>query len=90
MKHAFRSLVIDLLDDPHGIDQDKFHALVTFADRNYPHMCDDVFSATDGAEDRVYLDEDTAEELRDVKELKLGNTTITDDNDRNNQAELNR
>ena len=64
MKHAFRSLVIDLLDDPNGIETSKFHSIVTFSDRNYPHLCDDVFQAVDGVEDRVYLDENVAEELR--------------------------
>ena len=64
MNHAFRSLVIDLLDDENGIDEAKFNSLVKFSDRNYPDMCNDVFNAVEGEQSRVYLDEDVAEELR--------------------------
>ena len=62
--YAFRHLVIDLLDDQHGIDQPKFATLVEFSDRNYPDLLTDVFNAVDGANDRVFLDENSAEELR--------------------------
>lgn len=62
--HSFRNLVIDLLDDQHGIDQSTFAKLVEFSDRNYPDLLTDVFNAVDGADDRVWLDEGSAEELR--------------------------
>jgi hypothetical protein len=62
--HSFRNLVIDILDDPHGIDQSKFAKLVEFSDRNYPDLLIDIFNAVDGADDRVWLDENSAEELR--------------------------
>lgn len=62
--YAFRNLVIDLLDDPHGIDQSKFAKLVEFSDRNYPDLLIDIFNAVEGADDRVWLDENSAEELR--------------------------
>jgi hypothetical protein len=62
--YAFRHLVIDLLDDQHGIDQSKFAKLVEFSDRNYPDLLIDIFDAVDGADDRVWLDENSAEELR--------------------------
>jgi hypothetical protein len=68
--HAFRNIVIDLLDDPHGIDQQKYHNLVEFASRNYPNLCEDIWIATDSAESnegfRVWLDEEIAEQLRTV------------------------
>ena len=62
--YAFRHLVIDLLDDQHGIDQPKFAKLVEFSDRNYPDLLADVFNSVEGADDRVWLDENSAEELR--------------------------
>ena len=62
--HAFKDLIINLLDDPHGIDQSNFAKLVEFSDRNYPDLLTDVFNAVDGANDRVWLDENSAEELR--------------------------
>jgi hypothetical protein len=62
--HSFRNLVIDILDDQHGIDQSKFAKLVEFSDRNYPDLLTDIFNAVDGADDRVWLDENSAEELR--------------------------
>jgi hypothetical protein len=62
--YAFRHLVIDLLDDQHGIDQSKFAKLVEFSDRNYPDLLIDIFNAVEGADDRVWLDENSAEELR--------------------------
>lgn len=62
--YAFRHLVIDLLDDPHGIDQSKFAKLVEFSDKNYPDLLIDIFNAVEGADDRVWLDEDTAEDFR--------------------------
>lgn len=62
--YAFRHLVIDLLDDQHGIDQSKFAKLVEFSDRNYPDLLIDIFDAVEGADDRVWLDENSAEELR--------------------------
>ena len=62
--HAFRNLIIDLLDDPHGIDQSKFAKLVEFSNTNYPDILNDVFNSVDGADDRVWLDEGSAEELR--------------------------
>jgi hypothetical protein len=62
--YAFRHLVIDLLDDQHGIDQSKFAKLVEFSDRNYPDLLIDIINAVEGADDRVWLDENSAEELR--------------------------
>jgi len=62
--HAFKDLIINLLDDPHGIDQSNFEKLVEFSDRNYPDLLTDVFNAVDGADDRVWLDEGISEELR--------------------------
>ena len=62
--HSFRNLVIDILDDSHGIDQSKFAKLVEFSDSNYPDLLTDIFNAVEGADDRVWLDENSAEELR--------------------------
>jgi hypothetical protein len=53
-----------LLDDQHGIDQSKFAKLVEFSERNYPDLLTDVFNAVDGADDRVWLDENSAEDFR--------------------------
>jgi hypothetical protein len=69
MNPSFRSLVIDLLDNPHGISEPTYQNLLAFADRNYPGQCDDVWAKTDSAEDVpgglvVWLNEDDAEELR--------------------------
>ena len=65
MPHAFRTLVINLLDDPHGIDEKTFNELVSFSARNHAEiLLDDVWGAANGCDGRVYLDEDTAEELR--------------------------
>lgn len=66
--HAFRELVIDLLDDPHGIDEAKYQKLIQFADINFPNMCDDIWSLTDSGESndglRVWLDEGDVSDLR--------------------------
>ena len=62
--HPFRNLVIDLLDDQHGIDQSKFAKLVEFSERNYPDLLTDVFNIVEGTEDRVLLDENSAEDFR--------------------------
>lgn len=62
--HPFRNLVIDLLDDQHGIDQSKFAKLVEFSESNYPDLLTDVFNIVEGTEDRVWLDENSAEDFR--------------------------
>lgn len=62
--HPFRNLVIDLLDDPHGIDQSKFAKLVEFSESNYPSLLTDVFDSAEGVDDRVWLNENSAEEFR--------------------------
>lgn len=68
MNPSFRSLVIDLLDNPHGIPEPTYQNLLAFADRNFPSQCDDVWPKTDSADDAnglvVWLNEDDAEELR--------------------------
>ena len=65
MNHtSFHAIVIDLLDDENGIDEAKFRSLMAFTERNFPDMCTDVFNVVDGAEGRVYLNENVAEELR--------------------------
>ena len=61
---SFRSLVIDLLDDADGITEANFRSLMEFAVLNYTDMCNDVFSAVEGGQGRIYLNEDVAEELR--------------------------
>jgi hypothetical protein len=65
---SFRSLVIDLLDSSDGIPESTYQKLVHFAYVNYPNICDDVWAATEGGDGNngycVYLDEDTANELR--------------------------
>ena len=63
MNNDLRSVVIDLLDDPNGISQPAFAKLVQFAGR-YVGILDDIFNAVDGADGRVWLDEDTAEDFR--------------------------
>jgi hypothetical protein len=64
--HAFRTFVINLLDDPHGIDKTNYNELVNFATRNYPNLLDDVWAAVSGGENRIYLEENTAEDLRNT------------------------
>jgi hypothetical protein len=64
---VFRNLVIDLLDDPNGIDKDKFAALADFSNQNYPSVLADVFGAVITGGGRVWLDEGTAEELKTKK-----------------------
>jgi hypothetical protein len=65
---SFRSLVIDLLDSPDGIPEPTYVKLVEFTDKHFPNSCDDVWDATEGGDGNngycVYLDEDTAQELR--------------------------
>ena len=65
---SFRSLVIDLLDSSDGIPEPTYQKLVQFGDANHPNICNDVWAATEGGDSNngycVYLDEDTAEELR--------------------------
>jgi len=65
--HAFRTMVINLLDDPHGIDEKNFNELVSFANLNYANLLDDVWPSVSGCENRVYLEEGTAEDLRNVQ-----------------------
>ena len=64
MNNDLRAVVIDLLDEPNGISQSTFAKLVQFSDRYAVGALDDVFNATDGGEDRVWLNEDTAEDFR--------------------------
>jgi hypothetical protein len=68
MNSTFRHLVIDLLDSADGIPQATYEKLVEFSSQNYPNMCDDIWTSTNGAEGNngfcVYLDEDTAEQLK--------------------------
>jgi hypothetical protein len=64
MNPSFRSLVIDLLDNPNGIPQSTFESLMAFGTRNYPEQCDDIWPMTDCAESSVWLNEEDAEELR--------------------------
>jgi len=65
---SFRSLVIDLLDSADGIPEPTYQKIIEFADANHPNICDDVWAATEGGDGNngycVYLDEDTANELR--------------------------
>lgn len=65
MNHSIRNLVVDLLDDEHGIETAKFESLMKFVEHDYPGICEDIWGAVDGAENRVYLNEDVAENLRD-------------------------
>ena len=66
--NSFRSLVIDLLDSPDGIPEPTYQKLVEFAETNHPDTYADIWDATEGGYGNngycVYLDEDTAQELR--------------------------
>lgn len=64
MNPSFRSLVIDLLDNPNGIPEPTYQNLIAFGDRNYPSQCDDIWPMTDCAESSVWLNEEDAEDLR--------------------------
>jgi hypothetical protein len=59
--------MIDLIDDSRGIDDRTFESLASFALSEYPELCDDVISAVEGGQGRVYLNEDTADDLRAVQ-----------------------
>ena len=65
---SFRSLVIDLLDNPNGIPEPVYQNLIAFGDRNYPSQCNDIWPLTESGGTSlglfVWLDEDDAEELR--------------------------
>lgn len=68
MNPSFRSLVIDLLDNPNGIPEPVYQNLIAFGDRNYPSQCDDIWPLTEAGETSlglfVWLDEDDVEDLR--------------------------
>lgn len=61
---SFRNLIIDILDDPHGIEAGNYKKLMDFSTQNCPSVMDDVFNSVSGAEGRVWLDEAAAEDLR--------------------------
>lgn len=67
-ENSFRLLLIDLLDNEHGLHEKTYEQLQSFSFDNFGHANDDVFQAVDGAEDRVWLEEEDAEEFR--RELK--------------------
>ena len=66
--NSFRSIVIDLLDSADGIPLPTYQKLVEITEEYFPNSCDDVWDATESGEGNngqcVFLDEDTAEELR--------------------------
>lgn len=67
MKKALRSVIINLLDDQNGIDQQKYQEIVEFCARHFPGMMDDVFVTVNGTEDRCWIEEEDADELRAVQ-----------------------
>ena len=80
MNNSFRSLVINLLDSADGIPQHTYQNLIEFASNNFPDTCDDIWPATESGEGNngfvVYLDEDVANELRNI----VPNTEIVEQN----------
>lgn len=64
MNNSFRSLIISILDDSHGIDNSTYLKLVAFSNLTYPGLLDDVFNSANGGDGRVWLEEGTAEQLR--------------------------
>jgi hypothetical protein len=70
MNPSFRSILIDLLDDPHGIAETVYQDLINFGDSNYPGQCDDIANKTISGEGknglRVWIGESAAEDLRKV------------------------
>ena len=67
-ENSFRLLLINLLDNEHGLHEKTYEFLQTFSFDNFGHANDDIFSAIDGAEDHVWLNEEEAEDFR--RELK--------------------
>ena len=69
----FRQMIIDLLDDEHGINEKAFNRVSLLAENTGN---DDIVSSTSATEGRWYLGEDDAEELRQVNIIKPSETPI--------------
>jgi len=59
--YTLRQLAIELLDDDDGVNSDGFDALVMLLQDN---KCQDILDAVEASEDRFFLNEDDAHELR--------------------------
>ena len=66
---SFRNFAVDLLDDPHGINEKAWNSL---SDMLHDNGHRDIVQATKATDGRFYLYEDDAEDLRQI--IDDGNT----------------
>ncbi|NDC24060.1 MAG: hypothetical protein EBZ49_08020 [Proteobacteria bacterium] len=64
MKNKLRELVISMLDDENGVSERTFALLNELAEQE--NILVDIVLKTDACEDRFFLNEEDAEELRKI------------------------